>query len=132
MARVADSATDSPLQQLIRRFEASVFDVGRREARTLIEGAEAEPRGVALEDGRAREEPHGLDGFWTRLRELSPHCLFVWGRNDKVVPAAFARHVEDVLSAATHLELDCGHVPQLERPKQTHAAIERFLDGREP
>ncbi|MEA2380418.1 MAG: hypothetical protein QOH72_389, partial [Solirubrobacteraceae bacterium] len=26
-----------------------------------------------------------------------------------------------------HLELDCGHVPQLERPRATHAALERFF-----
>ncbi len=75
------------------------------------------------------EEPHGPEGFWTRLRELTPDALFVWGRQDRVVPAAFARHVRDVLPGAAHLELDCGHVPQLERPKQTHAAIERFLAG---
>jgi pimeloyl-ACP methyl ester carboxylesterase len=31
------------------------------------------------------------------------------------------------LPRATHLELDCGHVPQLERPRQTHDAIAAFL-----
>jgi pimeloyl-ACP methyl ester carboxylesterase len=30
-------------------------------------------------------------------------------------------------AAARHLELDCGHVPQVERPKQTHAALAEFL-----
>jgi pimeloyl-ACP methyl ester carboxylesterase len=53
--------------------------------------------------------------------------LFVWGRRDTVVPIAFANHVREALPAATHLELDCGHVPQLERPRETHAAIEQFL-----
>ena len=28
---------------------------------------------------------------------------------------------------AVHLELDCGHVPQLERPRETHAAMRQFL-----
>jgi pimeloyl-ACP methyl ester carboxylesterase len=73
------------------------------------------------------EEPHGPDGFWTRLSSLEPEALFVWGRRDVLVPLAFARHVREVLPAALHLELDCGHVPQLERPRQTHDAIERFL-----
>jgi pimeloyl-ACP methyl ester carboxylesterase len=73
------------------------------------------------------EEPHGPDGFWTRLRSLSVPSLFVWGRRDAVVPAAFAAHVRDAVPRAKHLLLDCGHVPQLERPRQTHAAIERFL-----
>ncbi len=73
------------------------------------------------------EEPHGPDGFWTRLPSLKPEALFVWGRRDVLVPLAFARHVREGLPAARHLELDCGHVPQLERPRETHQAIEQFL-----
>jgi pimeloyl-ACP methyl ester carboxylesterase len=75
------------------------------------------------------EEPHGPNGFWTRLKSLSVPSLFVWGRRDVVVPAAFANHVRDAAPHAEHLLLDCGHVPQLERPRQTHAAIKRFLAG---
>ena len=37
------------------------------------------------------------------------------------------RHVEQALPAARHVELDCGHVPQLERPRETHAAIREHL-----
>jgi pimeloyl-ACP methyl ester carboxylesterase len=73
------------------------------------------------------EEPRGKHGFWTRLPSLSADSLFVWGRNDKLVPLGFAPHVRDALPSARHLELDCGHVPQLERPRETHDAIERFL-----
>ncbi len=73
------------------------------------------------------EEPRGPDGLWTRLGSLTPEALFVWGRRDNVVPIAFARHVREELPAARHLELDCGHVPQLERPRQTHQAMARFL-----
>ena len=73
------------------------------------------------------EEPEGENGFWPRLQTLQPPALFVWGRRDKLVPVAFARHVTDALPNAEHVELDCGHVPQLERPRETHAAIARFL-----
>jgi len=73
------------------------------------------------------EEPRGPDGLWTRLGELQPEALFVWGRKDNIVPIAFARHVRETLPGAIHLELDCGHVPQLERPRQTHEAMTRFL-----
>lgn len=76
------------------------------------------------------EEPHGPEGFWTRLRSLRPETLFVWGRRDTVVPVAFARHVREALPAARHVELDCGHVPQVERPRETHAAIRAFLEER--
>jgi pimeloyl-ACP methyl ester carboxylesterase len=73
------------------------------------------------------EAPHGEAGFWPRLRELQPDALFVWGRRDTLVPIAFARHVAEALPHARHVELDCGHVPQMERPKQTHDAVASFL-----
>jgi pimeloyl-ACP methyl ester carboxylesterase len=75
------------------------------------------------------EEPHGKNGFWTRLPELSVDSLFVWGRQDAIVPAAFAQHVEEALPHTEHLLLDCGHVPQLEQPRRTHEAIRRFFAG---
>lgn len=73
------------------------------------------------------EEPHGAKGFWTRLATMRPDALFVWGRLDGLVPIGFAAHVRQTLPSAHHLELDCGHVPQLERPAETHGAIARFL-----
>lgn len=73
------------------------------------------------------EEPHGAKGFWTRLADLAAPALFVWGRHDRLVPIAFAAHVRRALPRARHLELDCGHVPQIERPEETHAAIAGFL-----
>jgi pimeloyl-ACP methyl ester carboxylesterase len=73
------------------------------------------------------EEPRGPGGFWTRLPSLRATALFVWGRRDGIVPIAFADHVRRALPRATHLELGGGRVPQLERPRETHAVIERFL-----
>jgi pimeloyl-ACP methyl ester carboxylesterase len=92
------------------------------------------PRGRAAFYAAARniylDEPHGDEGFWTRLAELSPRSLFVWGRKDQLVPIAFMKHVERTLPAARHVELDCGHVPQIEAPERTHAEIRRFLAKR--
>ena len=73
------------------------------------------------------EEPRGPDGLWTRLPQLAPEALFVWGRRDKLVPIGFARHVRREAPGAADLELDCGHVPELERPRQTHDAFKTFL-----
>jgi pimeloyl-ACP methyl ester carboxylesterase len=90
-----------------------------------------DPRGRAAFYAAARniymDEPHGERGLWTRLAQMSPETLFVWGRHDGLVPPAFRKHVERVLPAARHVELDCGHVPQLERPRETHRAIRDFL-----
>jgi pimeloyl-ACP methyl ester carboxylesterase len=89
------------------------------------------PRGRAAFYAAARniylEEPRGPDGLWTRLPELKPPALFVWGKHDKVVPIAFEDHVRRALPSSLHLELECGHVPQLESPKRTHDALLRFL-----
>jgi pimeloyl-ACP methyl ester carboxylesterase len=90
------------------------------------------PRGRVAFYAAARqiylEEPHGTKGFWTRLARLEAPALFIWGRHDGLVPLAFARHVRETLPAARHLELDCGHVPQIERPREIHAAIDAFLE----
>jgi pimeloyl-ACP methyl ester carboxylesterase len=92
------------------------------------------PRGRAAFYAAARsiylDEPHGDDGFWTRLGNLSTDALFVWGRHDTLVPIAFMKHVERALPGARHVELDCGHVPQLERPRETHAAMLDFMRER--
>jgi pimeloyl-ACP methyl ester carboxylesterase len=89
------------------------------------------PRGRAAFYAAARniylDEPYGPEGFWTRLPGLRPESLFVWGTRDTVVPLSFARHVSDALPHAYRLDLPCGHVPQLERPQETHDAVTRFL-----
>ena len=93
--------------------------------------ADLTPRGRVAFYAAARqiylEEPHGSKGFWTRLANLEPPSLFIWGKHDGLVPVAFAAHVKDTLPSASHLILDCGHVPQIERPAETHAAIAAFL-----
>jgi pimeloyl-ACP methyl ester carboxylesterase len=67
--------------------------------------------------------------FWDRLGTLEREALFVWGRYDGIIPRSFARHVREALPSAKHLELSCGHVPQIERPADTEAALRRFLSA---
>jgi pimeloyl-ACP methyl ester carboxylesterase len=114
--------------------------------RWLIPGADSEWGKAAIDEfvrtytsarGRAAfyaaarsiylDEPHGEHGFWARLASLSPRSLFIWGREDRLVPLAFIKHVEKALPAAEHVELDCGHLPQIECPRAAHAAMARFL-----
>jgi pimeloyl-ACP methyl ester carboxylesterase len=73
------------------------------------------------------DEPHGLEGFWPRLEALEPDALFIWRREDKLVPIGFKRHVADALPRAHHLELDCGLVPQIDRPRRANEAIAAFF-----
>ncbi|MBV8301252.1 MAG: alpha/beta fold hydrolase [Candidatus Dormibacteraeota bacterium] len=73
------------------------------------------------------ERPDGDDGFWTRLGTLRTPSLWIWGRHDRLVPAGFRRHVAAALPAARQLTVDSGHVAQLERPREVHAAVASFL-----
>lgn len=76
------------------------------------------------------EEPYGETGFWDRLPRVRSPALFVWGAKDRLVPAAFARHVTKALPKATSVVLDdCGHVPQYELPDQTHGLVRQFLEA---
>jgi len=80
------------------------------------------------------DEPHGDQGLWTRLKELEPPSLFVWGDRDKLIPASFARHVTKAIPNAEQVVLaDCGHVPQVELPERTNALIcERIASAGSP
>ena len=70
------------------------------------------------------EEPNGPKGFWTRLRELEPPAMFVWGDEDPLVPPAFARYVREAVPSARQVVLEgCGHVPQVEHPVDANALV---------
>ena len=74
------------------------------------------------------ERPFGRGGFYPRLSDLRPPALFVWASHDRLVPAAFSRHVDRWLPSAEQIVLDaCGHAPQVERPAQTNGLLHRFF-----
>jgi pimeloyl-ACP methyl ester carboxylesterase len=74
------------------------------------------------------EEPNGPNGFYTRLRELEPPSLFVWGDEDPLVPLAFSRYVRDAVPSAKQVVLEqCGHVPQVEHPVDANALVHDFI-----
>jgi pimeloyl-ACP methyl ester carboxylesterase len=79
-------------------------------------------RNIALDD------PLGEEGLWTRLATLAPESLFIWGTRDPLVPAGFGRHVRERLPQAAQVELDCGHLPQVERPRELVAAVRTHLE----
>ena len=121
------------VEQIVRRFVPGGHDGWSAVGVDEFLRAYLTPRGRAAFYAALRniylEEPEGPDGFWPRLRELQSDALFVWGRHDQLVPIGFARHVREALPRAEHVELHCGHVPQLERPRETHAAVRAFLAG---
>jgi len=119
------------VEEIVRRVVPGAADEWTRAGIEEFLRAYLTPRGRVAFYAAARniylEEPDGPNGFWTRLEELQSEALFIWGRRDTLVPIGFQRHVEKALPGARHQVVDCGHVPQLESPTQTHAAIARFL-----
>ena len=75
------------------------------------------------------DPPWGERGLWTRLAAVEPPTMFVWGDGDRLVPAAFARHVAAALPAARQVVLaECGHVPQVELPVETNRLIREHVE----
>jgi pimeloyl-ACP methyl ester carboxylesterase len=122
------------IEEIVRRVVPGAADEWTRAGIEEFLRAYLTPRGRVAFYAAARniylEEPDGPDGFWTRLEALQGDALFVWGRRDTLVPIGFQRHVQRVLPHARHEVVDSGHVPQLESPTPTHAAIARFLRRR--
>jgi pimeloyl-ACP methyl ester carboxylesterase len=63
-----------------------------------------------------------------RLEEVRVPTLIVWGRNDRVIPAADALEFERHLSDSELVVFDhTGHVPMAERPVRFNRLLERFM-----
>src|SRR3954452_6399093 len=74
------------------------------------------------------DAPWGKNGFYARLADLEAPALFIWGTHDRLIPAAFKRHVAEWLPTAEQVVLDrCGHVPQVEHPETTNALLEDYF-----
>ncbi len=74
------------------------------------------------------EAPFGRRGFYPRLAGLTPPALFIWGSHDSLVPPKFSHHVRQWLPSAEQLTLPmCGHIPQVERPDETHDLVSGFF-----
>jgi pimeloyl-ACP methyl ester carboxylesterase len=110
------------------RIDPSVADIAADEFMRTHRSAAARVAFYAAARQIYLEPPHGPDGFWTRLELLAPPALFVWGEEDRVVPARFSRHVADALPEVPQVVLpECGHVPQIELPERTHELVRDFI-----
>jgi pimeloyl-ACP methyl ester carboxylesterase len=110
------------------QVDPSVADVVVEEFQRIYGSAGARFAFLSAARNVYLESPFGRNGFYTRLAELEPPALFVWGSHDRLIPAAFARQVAEWLPGAEQIVLeDCGHVPQVERSAQTNGLLQRFF-----
>jgi pimeloyl-ACP methyl ester carboxylesterase len=110
--RIHPSAADVAVEEFLRTYRSV-------NARIAFHSA---ARNIYL------EEPTGPHGFYTRLSELEPPAMFVWGDEDPLVPSAFSRYVREALPDARQVVLEqCGHVPQVEHPVDANALVHDFI-----
>lgn len=106
------------------KIDPALIDIGARDFLRGYKTANVRIAFAASARNIYLDPPFGDDGLWTRIRELRPPSLFVWGDADRLVPAAFERHVAECLPNARQVVLaGCGHVPMIEKPDRTHALI---------
>jgi pimeloyl-ACP methyl ester carboxylesterase len=109
-------------------IDPAVADVAVDEFQRIYGSAGARYAFLAAARNIYLDNPFGRDGFYPRLAELQAPALFVWGSHDVLIPPAFKPHVAQWLPQAEQIVLDgCGHVPQIERPQQTNALLQRFF-----
>lgn len=72
--------------------------------------------------------PDNFEELTARYPTISVPTLIVWGRDDRVIPLAIGRMLNEAIPDSRLVILDeAGHVPQEEKPDETIAAILKFL-----
>jgi len=81
-------------------------------------------RAMAAVAGATMSDP----GLLARLADVTAPTLMVWGASDRVVTPAYGRALADAVPGAEFAEIAAaGHLPHLEAPDATWAAIDPFL-----
>ena len=66
----------------------------------------------------------------SRLGVLTMPALVLWGEQDPLSPVAIGRALADALpDARFHMLENCGHLPTLEKPAESAALFEKFLQA---
>jgi pimeloyl-ACP methyl ester carboxylesterase len=64
------------------------------------------------------------------LHRIDVPTLILWGRDDKLIPAAYGAAYRDLIPGARLQTLEgCGHLPHVERSSETLAAATVFIEG---
>jgi pimeloyl-ACP methyl ester carboxylesterase len=67
-------------------------------------------------------------GLSKRLHRIAVPTLIIWGENDRIIPATYAKEFSKRISGSSvAIIADCGHVPEVEQTAATLEAIMGFL-----
>jgi pimeloyl-ACP methyl ester carboxylesterase len=77
-------------------------------------------------------DPEAYVNIGEQYRELAVPTLIIWGEEDRIVKLKCGRMLhEDLPGSRLKIIERCGHNPHEERPAETFAAMEAFLDMEE-
>ena len=124
------------IEEVVRRFVPGGRDGWSAVGVDEFLRAYLQPRGRAAFYAALRniylDEPEGDDGFWTRLRELQHESLFVWGQKGPARPDRLRPPRPGGAPGSPAPRARLRARAQLEAPRETHAAIRRFLRAGSP
>lgn len=67
-------------------------------------------------------------GLHKRLHRVTAPTLVMWGKQDALVPVAYAHEFGRRIAGAEVVVVDqCGHIPQVEQPEVTIRTVRRFV-----
>nr|MBX2862729.1 alpha/beta hydrolase [Leptolyngbyaceae cyanobacterium MAG.088] len=70
----------------------------------------------------------GYNFLSNRIQEIKLPTLIVWGERDKILGTKDAKRFEQTITNSQLVWIaDCGHVPHLEKPRNTAEAIMAFI-----
>ncbi len=74
--------------------------------------------------------PENTDEITSKYKEIKIPTLIIWGEDDKIIPLPTGQHLEQTIpNSKLVIILDCGHMPQEEKPEETTEIISEFLES---
>ena len=65
---------------------------------------------------------------FNNLNEFDTRTLLIHGANDTVIPISSSERLEHIIkSAELKIIPDCGHIPHMEKPRETAQILNQFL-----
>ncbi len=117
-------------QEVLRRLVHDPQLVSRAMVEDVLRYKRLDGVGPALEAIAAAWFPGGRQAVALDPAGLAMPVLLIWGREDRIVPAAHAEALAGRLPVAI---LDgAGHLPHMEKSGEVNRLLARFLDGAPP
>jgi pimeloyl-ACP methyl ester carboxylesterase len=117
----------SPTRWLLRRGAGTISRIEESELQVYLQELRAPGRRAALVQTVRAIVPPDTTEFGTRLKSVQAPALLIWGKDDETVPVALGRRLAKDLPDARLEELDAGHIPNQERPREVLRLMQDFL-----